>query len=212
MRLQAVVFDIGGVVIRTPFELVPMFERRLSLPAGTLRWYGPLAANLDIPWQAVIDGTMTERSYWQARASEVDWALKGDDELGSLMAGLFDLPYEEVIRPELPALLDSLDEAGIAMAALTNDLLRFHGREWIKGLALLGRFEPLIDLSLGKVLKPDPAAFAGAVTRLGLKPGQVLMVDDQPANIAGAHQAGMQTMFFDVRHPAAAVEAVLALF
>ncbi len=39
--------------------------------------------------------------------------------------------------------------------------------------------------------KPDPAAFADAVARLGVAPGECVHVDDLPANVRGAVAAGL---------------------
>ena len=39
--------------------------------------------------------------------------------------------------------------------------------------------------------KPDPQAFAGAAARLGVAPGECVHVDDLPANVRGAVQAGL---------------------
>lgn len=36
MAIQAIVFDFGGVVIRTPFEMVSSLERRLGLSPGSI--------------------------------------------------------------------------------------------------------------------------------------------------------------------------------
>jgi HAD superfamily hydrolase (TIGR01509 family) len=44
--------------------------------------------------------------------------------------------------------------------------------------------------------KPEPAIFVLAAERLQVRAQQCLFVDDREANIAGAQQAGMQTLHF----------------
>lgn len=58
--------------------------------------------------------------------------------------------------------------------------------------------------------KPDPELFRRVAARLGLDPGQCVVVDDLPANVAGARAAGAVV----VRHlgPASTVAELDVLF
>ncbi|MDY7092354.1 MAG: HAD family phosphatase [Acidobacteriota bacterium] len=47
------------------------------------------------------------------------------------------------------------------------------------------------------VRKPEPASYLGAARSLGLYPSQCLVVDDRPANVAGARQSGMAAILFE---------------
>lgn len=46
------------------------------------------------------------------------------------------------------------------------------------------------------VTKPDATIYAECVRRLGMKPHEVIMVDDRPENVAGATGAGMAGVLF----------------
>jgi FMN phosphatase YigB (HAD superfamily) len=46
------------------------------------------------------------------------------------------------------------------------------------------------------VAKPKPEAFRLVCDRMGLAPGQLLFVDDSPANIAAAEALGFHTHLF----------------
>jgi putative hydrolase of the HAD superfamily len=45
-------------------------------------------------------------------------------------------------------------------------------------------------------VKPDAAIYLECARALGVSPGEALMVDDRPANVAGAREAGMSGMQF----------------
>lgn len=189
--MRRLLLDFGGVVIKTPFELLDT--------VGSPPWHGPFAPASDTLWQALAAGTITERRYWDLRAAEL---FDAPDPVARLMDVLFDRPPGDLVRPEVAALLDAVERP----ALLTNDLTRFHSPAWVERMTVvLNRFDPLIDLSHGPSLKPHPAAFALAVERLACPAGEVVFVDDQPSNVAGARAAGLESLHFDVTDPAGSV-------
>lgn len=53
------------------------------------------------------------------------------------------------------------------------------------------------------VAKPDPAFFTTILDRLALEPGEVLFVDDNPANTGAAHALGIRSLRWDERQDVA---------
>ncbi len=186
---SVVLFDFGGVVIRTPFEL-------LGQP-----WRGPFDPESDQLWRRFQDGDITERDYWNERAQSLH--PDSPDPIIDLMNDAFDRPEAEVVRPEVESFIA---DCPLRVAALTNDLGRFHPPEWIERMSVIERFDPLIDLSFSGVLKPSREAYEVALRRLAVEPAEVVFVDDQPANVEGARSAGIHAVWFDVTD----VEASLA--
>ena len=211
MAIGAVVFDFGGVVIRTPFEMVSGLERRLGLSPGSIDLAGPFDPDADPLWRRFRAGEFTELDYWRRQADRhAEMIGAGPDRLRSLMDALFDAPRDEVLRSETWELRRSLIDEGLRVAALTNDLSRFHDPAWIERMDVLDRFDPFVDLSNTGILKPDPRGYRRVLDRLGLEAGQVLFVDDQPVNIAGAEQVGMQAVHFDVLDRPTSITEILS--
>ncbi len=204
--MEVLLFDFGGVVIKTPFELVPRLERRLGLdPMG---WYGPFDPAQDPLWLRLSRREITEREYWRRRSLELAPVLGSDtDPVRSLFEAMYDLDESDIVRPEMRALIDRAADSK-RLAVLTNDLGRFHSREWKARMSILGRFEAVIDLSERGVLKPHPDAYEIALAELGVSAHDVLFVDDQPLNVAAARAAGLHAIGFDVTSPARSVAAV----
>ena len=76
--------------------------------------------------------------------------------------------------------------------------LRRHGRR--AGLLLRGRIE-----------KPDQRIYEIACERLGVRPSEVVFLDDLEANVAAARRLGMRAVLFQSNAQAIAdVEACLA--
>lgn len=55
--------------------------------------------------------------------------------------------------------------------------------------------QPTLSFEIG-ALKPDPRGYREAARRTGVAAGQCLFVDDLPANVEGARQAGLQAHLF----------------
>ena len=59
--------------------------------------------------------------------------------------------------------------------------------------------------------KPDPEPFALGAQRLGFNPGRCLVVEDAPAGLRSAHEAGCTTLAVAGTHPAADLNADLVI-
>ncbi len=197
--MRRLLLDFGGVVLLTPFELREVAERSLGLAPGGLAWTGPFDPDRDESWRRFQAGEITERDYWAARAAEHGLDTR------SFMRHFYHPPGDHLVRPEVRALMEAERAAGRPPAILTNDLEAFHGRGWMDAMEVLDLVDVLVDGSVTGVLKPDPRAYAAAVEALGVAPGEIVFVDDQPANVAGAREAGLVAVWFDVTDPAASV-------
>ncbi len=184
-------FDFGGPILLTPFELNHRFEATHDLPFGALP-NGPFDPEGDphfLAWQA---GELTERGYWAERASAIGLTVP------QYMRGFFEPPGDDLIRPGSWALIREVRHAGFKAGVLTNDLTAFHGPEWVAAINVLGEIDPLVDLSKLGHLKPDPRGYQDAIEAMGVGPDEMVFVDDQPANCAGAERAGIRAVWFDV--------------
>lgn len=186
VQTRVVLFDFGGPVIRTPFEL------------HSYDWHGPFDPAGDPLWRRSQSGEITERDYWHERASA--YFPDAEDPTHDFMRTLYEQDEAVVVRPETVALLDELQAAGVRTAVLTNDLSAFHPQEWIDRMTVVRRFDPLVDLSHVGFLKPQPEAFEHALKELGLRADEassVVFLDDQRRNVAGAEAVGMRGVWFD---------------
>lgn len=210
--MRYVLFDLGGVVIRTPFEMAPDLESRRDLAEGALGLSGPFDPGRDDLWQQRLAGDLSERRYWHEQAVRITSGVDiGDaDPTRRLMDDLYDAPEARVVRPEVITLLDTLEGRGLRIAALTNDLSRFHSAAWIDRMSVFGRFDPLIDLSELGTFKPDPRAYRYALEVLGVAPGSLVFVDDQRDNVVAARDAGIPTVEFDPTEVDASIDRVFA--
>jgi putative hydrolase of the HAD superfamily len=198
---KALLLDFGGVCLLSPVELHRHTEQRFGLPAGTLTWMGPVDPSTDPLWRALLAEELSERDYWHRRAEEIG-RLAGRSPFGlrDFLTAIYALPEEMMIRPAAFATVARARAAGRKVGMLTNDLEAFHGREWMDAQTFLRGLDSLTDASKTGILKPDPRAYEQALRELGVAASEVIFVDDQPRNVAGARTYGIETIHFDVAH------------
>ena len=122
----------------------------------------------------------------------------------SYMSMLYDPPRPELIRPEATAVVERAKAAGLGMSVLTNDMRAFHGEAWEQKIEFLDLADHVVDCSITDILKPDPRAYQRAIDMVGVEPGRILFIDDQPRNVEGAQAAGLDAVWFDVANATAA--------
>jgi len=200
---DVLLLDFGGVCILNPVELHDRATELLGIPEGTFSWLGPIDPSTDALWRQMISGDgVTEREYWAIRAREVGEAAGRDLDTQAYMAMLYDPPTSQIVRPEAIATSRRVLEAGYGVSVLTNDMRAFHGREWEHGVDFLQMVDHIVDCSDTDILKPDPRAFARAEEIIGASAERMLFVDDQPRNVQGAIDAGLDAMWFDIANAA----------
>jgi epoxide hydrolase-like predicted phosphatase len=185
MRIQAVVFDIGGVLELNPdLGVTGTWEPRLGLAPGELN------DRMNDAWRCGSIGTISEDEVHQALTErlgldELQLAeFMGDiwrEYLGTANTELID--YARRLRPRY--------RTGI----VSNSFVGAREREQ----AAYG-FGDLVDEIIYShecgMSKPDPRIYALACERLRADPAQLVFVDDSGPCVAGARQAGIHAVLY----------------
>ncbi len=202
MSARALLLDLGGTAFSSGLERMALLGEREPAVRDVVARRGPLGPEVDLLWNAMLRGEITERGYWQARSDEVGATLgRPGWPITEFMHLLYDL-VDDPLRPEAAALLADAQAAGIAVGALTNDLKAFHGEGAMAGSPVLASLDALVDGSVTGVLKPDPRAYALAAAALGHPPSEIVFVDDMTWNVDAAREAGMIALLLDLADPA----------
>lgn len=196
---HALLLDLGGVVHRSAFELLPRDPRLHDV----LACLGPFGTERDEAWHRMQRQEISEREYWLARAEEIGQALGHQGwtlaEIGELTTGR--VTEDELVRPQAWQLLAAARARGVGFGVLTNDLSLFHDQGWVDRQRFLAEIDALVDCSVDGVLKPDPRAYRSGAAALGREPEQVVFLDDQPWNVDGARAVGMTAFQVDLADP-----------
>jgi putative hydrolase of the HAD superfamily len=196
-RIAAALFDFGGVIVDSPFDLFAREEARAGLPPGTLR-RAVAGAGEDGAWSRLERGELALETFVPAFAGEL--AGQGITvDVPALMDGMARLRVrDDVVGAVRRA------RARVRTGLLTNNWRQDGMRATLSDVRAL--FDVVVESHVEGVRKPDPAIYETACTRLGVPPERVVFLDDLGSNLKPARAMGMTTI--KVADSAAAVAAL----
>ncbi len=200
MVIRAIIFDVGGVLIRTA-DRTPRraLEERLGLAPGSAE---TLVFNSPQGTQAQL-GALRSAELWA-------WVQR---QLGLDAAGLAafrrDFFAGDVLDQALVDLVRRL-RGRYQTAIISNaqdDLLETVTVRY----PLADAFDLIVGSAYEHVMKPDAAIFTRTLARLGRAPHEAVFIDDFAHNIAGAQAVGMAAIHYTPGRDVAAALAALGV-
>ena len=185
IAVRNVVFDFGGVLVQWRPEalLAAQFpdERERSIARHDIFGHPD--------WLEFDRGTLLEADAVARFAARSGFAE-------ARIQHLFGAIREELQpKPDSIALLRSLAARAVPLYGLSNmsaDIFRWL-RERNDFFAL---FDGIVVSGCVGLIKPEPAIFAHLATTHALVPAESLFIDDMPANVSAARDAGFQAVQF----------------
>ncbi len=180
--ISLILFDLNGVLYRydrdARISLLASITNRTSDTVTNAIWTSGFEDSGDA---GALDAAAYLRGFGAALGgtlSEADWIAAQQVALTPIAATLTLLPH---IRP------------GVRTAVLTNNnlLLLRHFPALYPEVAKLVGDRACVSAEFG-VRKPHPDCYRCCLRRLGVPPEATLFVDDSPANVVGAREAGLQ--------------------
>jgi len=209
MRIDAVIFDFGGVFIESPYRLLEAMGAELGAGPGqmTESVFGSLAEDSDHPYHRLERG---EIPLQQAR----DEILHRGRALYNLEVDILQLfgRMSSAVHQPLVDRVKGLKREGYPTAIITNNIREFAG-SWRSLLPVEELFDLVVDSSQEGMRKPNPAIFRLTLERLGgLAPERTVFLDDCEGNVKAADSLGMQTIHVrgDISQTIAELDALLA--
>jgi putative hydrolase of the HAD superfamily len=187
-RIEAVVFDYGGVLCHPPAtSAIDRLAAPFGLPRDKFwRMYGRLRGPYD-------RGMIEAREYWRTMA-QCAGVLLSEAQYAALEA--IDLEMWSGYNESMLALAAELRDAGVKTGILSNMLT-----DMLAKLRAEVDWLPLFDVQIYScdlgLAKPDEAIYARLIEELGVAPSRTLFVDDIGANVEGARRAGLQAVLFE---------------
>jgi putative hydrolase of the HAD superfamily len=178
VNVSVILFDLGGVLVDwegiTP--LVQLSQGRLTAEQARLYWLYSLSV----------------RQYEIGACTALDFARGALAELAlPLTPEAFLEAFRSWDKGALPGAEDLLKELQprYRLACLSNNNELHWGTPPLQ--RLLPYFHPcLVSFEIG-LMKPDPESFSLAIERIGVPPGQIVFLDDNPECVAAAQACGL---------------------
>lgn len=191
MAVEAVIFDFGGVLVRTEDR-----QPRADLAARLGMTYDELSALVFDSQSAIqaMRGEITAAEHWEVVQKS----------LGVTEAEIEKVQTEfwagDVLDEDLVNFLRELRSSytTVLLSNAWDDLRQCVVDVW----QIENAFDRLVISAEIGLVKPDLAIYQWLISQLGMDPAQAVFVDDFPHNVEGAQAAGLQAIHFRTREQA----------
>jgi len=185
MVYDAVIFDLGGVVVGSPLHAIARFEREHGIAQGFVNRV-VVATGAAGAWSRLERGEIGLEEFYLSFERE---CVEAGHALSARV--LLDRVAEATVpRPAMMEAIRRIRAAGLRTAALTNN--------WISEDSGSGALRPFFDVfvesSVVGLRKPDPRIYRLACDRLGIEPARAVFLDDIGTNLKTARALGMATI------------------
>jgi putative hydrolase of the HAD superfamily len=194
LTYRAVIFDLGGVVLPSPFNTFSAYERDHGLPDRFIR--GVVAASADHgAWARLERGELTMAQFhdeFSAECAAAGGAVDAAELMGAIAAGFGP-------RRAMVDAIRTIRARGLRTAALTNNWMPSTDRDGDDATrsatgGVDDLFDVIVESAVEGLRKPDPRVYELTCDRLGVTPEHVVVLDDLGVNRKPARAMGMTTI------------------
>ena len=188
-RIEAVLFDFGGVFTESPFLAAHEAGVELGIDVDVAfdLCFGTYHDDGDHPWHRLERGEMTLEDARRAlRTMAADRGYDVDPVDFLMRLARDDHQREEVVQRAL-----AVKGRGVRTACVTNNILEF-GEGWRSLVPVDELFDAVVDSCHAGVRKPDPRIYQLALDAVDATPEVAVFLDDHPANVAAAEALGIR--------------------
>lgn len=184
--IEAVIFDLGGVVMGSPLEAIARYERDHGLAPQAIG-RAIRAAGESGAWSRLERGELSLQAFvtpFEEECRSCGVALDGARLMGYIAeAG--------TPRPVMIEAIDRIRARGLRTGALTNN--------WVSDVPrgphpVREHFDVFVESSVVGLRKPDPRIYELACRELRVAPARSAFLDDIGSNLKAARALGMRTI------------------
>jgi putative hydrolase of the HAD superfamily len=194
-KIEAILFDFGGVFTDSPFHAVHDFGEELGIAAAQVTEivFGSYENDGEHPWHQLERGEIT-LEHTREQILELGRAQELEIDIFDLFAKMAGNNAGADSRKVLVERVHKLKVQGYPTGLVTNNVAEF-GDGWRGLIPVDELFDFVVDSSSVGVRKPDPRIFDIAMQQLdGIDPAQTVFLDDYLANVEAARSFGMQAI------------------
>ena len=189
MTVKNIILDLGGGILDFDFERMAHQFHKLGIPE--FEDYFTLKKQADF-FEALELGRITPDVFCERLREEAKVDVENE---------AIEKAWNLILKDFIPERMDFLERISekynIFLFSNTNSI---HAKCFEKrcieqtGRTLDSYFKQVFYSHSLHLRKPDPVAFEDILERSGLQASETLFIDDNAANIAGAHKVGLQTI------------------
>ena len=192
-KLDAILWDFGGVFTTSPFENFNLLEERCGAPRDFIRTLNSVNPTTNA-WARFESNQVSLEEFDELFAKESKLAgheIRGKEVISMLSGEL---------RPKMVELLKLCKEQ-YRVACITNNVKAGRGPgmssdddKASKVSMVMALFDDVIESSVEGIRKPNPEIYKLACQRISVEPEKCLFIDDLGINLKPAKELGMKTI------------------
>jgi len=192
-KLEAILWDFGGVFTTSPFENFNLLEERLGAPSDFIRTLNSVNPTTNA-WAQFESNQVSLEEFDELFAKEsklAGYEIRGKEVISMLSGDL---------RPRMVELLKLCKEQ-YKVACITNNVKAGRGPgmssdddKASKVSKVMELFDNVIESSVEGIRKPNPEIYKLACKRISVEPEKCLFIDDLGINLKPAKELGMKTI------------------
>ncbi len=196
MKPKAVIFDVGGVLLESPFVAALRWAQEWEIPLDALKTifgdYSRASSPGQSPmWHEVECGRVELTTFVLQMQKTLGATLPLNHRARTLTADDFN-PFAD--GEPVAAMIELVHEVrgrGLKTGILTNNV-----REWSawREKIPIDAFDAVIDSCQVGIRKPEPDIYLLICEKLSLTPSSCLFLDDHPANVEAAIEVGLDAL------------------
>lgn len=185
--MRAVIFDMDGVLIDSEPMHLEVEQKMLS----------SLGINISEDEMTEFIGTASQQM-WETLINRYDLKQSIDELHGVLTRFKTKYFREEALEPiaGIVELLNGFKQNGLKLAVASSSPEE-HIHIILEKLNIREFFQIVVSGDHVKVSKPEPEIFLLAAEKLGVKPGECVVIEDSTHGVSAAKAAGMTCIAFD---------------
>jgi putative hydrolase of the HAD superfamily len=179
-------FDFGGVITSSPFEAFTRYEREAGLPGGFIRLVNSTDPDGNA-WSRLERGQLDVDGF--AAAFETEALRLGHRVDGRAVLGLLGGDIR-------PAMVEAVRHCTgqFVTACVTNNFTLEDAPLPAEVSAVFELFDVVVESRVAGIRKPDPRIYELACQTAGVRPDEVVYLDDLGINLKPARAMGMTTI------------------
>ncbi|XP_063171514.1 acyl-CoA dehydrogenase family member 10 [Candoia aspera] len=190
---KAVIFDMGGVLLPSPYKLAVDWEIRNRVPPGTIK-EALRSGGEDRPWMRYMRGELKEAGFLHEFRQQCSKIANSSVPADSFFLELTSVQMSE----QLPAMTEAVKcirAKGLKTAVLTNNFYLDSGESFLP--IDRKQFDVIVESCREGVCKPNPRIYQLCLERLGVQAKESIFLDDIGQNLKAASQLGIKTLKVD---------------
>uniref|UniRef100_A0A8C5MYB9 Acyl-CoA dehydrogenase family member 10 n=1 Tax=Leptobrachium leishanense TaxID=445787 RepID=A0A8C5MYB9_9ANUR len=187
---KAVIFDMGGVLLPSPYKMAQEWEIQNNVPVGTIKQ--AIRSDGDSgPWMKYMRGELTAQGFTE-EFEKLCFNITGSPvPVPSFLSSL----TSNHMAKQLPCMTEAIKcirAEGLKTAVLSNNFFLHNGESFLP--LDRSQFDVVVESCHERVCKPDPRIYHLCVERLGVQPQESIFLDDIGGNVKAAAQLGFSTL------------------